>query len=69
MYIHMTVCLQHGGAQGGYDMNVLPVWQKAYTGKGVVVTTVDDGIEHTHTDLKENYVSTLLVLLIAKKCF
>ena len=26
-----------------------------YSGKGVVVTIVDDGIEHTHPDLAENY--------------
>lgn len=28
-----------------------------YTGKGVVVSILDDGIERTHDDLKENYVS------------
>ena len=26
-----------------YDHNVLPVWQKGITGKGVVVTILDDG--------------------------
>lgn len=41
-------------ADGG-DMNVRPAWEKGYTGKGVVVTVVDDGIEHTHDDLKDNY--------------
>ena len=35
--------------------NVLPVWNLGITGKGVVVTIVDDGIEHTHPDLKRNY--------------
>ncbi|EGD72409.1 protease PC6 isoform A [Salpingoeca rosetta] len=35
--------------------NVLPVWNEGITGKGVVVTIVDDGIEYTHPDLKANY--------------
>ena len=39
----------------GKHINIMPVWDAGYTGKGVVVTVVDDGIEHTHTDLSENY--------------
>jgi len=39
-------------------MNVLPAWQKGFTGRGVVVTILDDGIEKDHPDLKKNYVST-----------
>jgi subtilisin family serine protease len=27
------------------------------TGKGIVVTILDDGLEHDHPDLAENYVS------------
>ncbi len=57
-YTLCIVSLQHGGAQGGYDMNVIPAWRRGYTGKGVVVTILDDGIEHNHTDLSDNYVST-----------
>ena len=41
----------------GYDMNVKSAWQKGYTGKGVVVSILDDGIEKNHPDLKRNYVS------------
>ena len=52
-----VVFFQHGGATGGYDMNVIKAWERGYTGKGVVVTILDDGIEHTHPDLKANYVS------------
>jgi subtilisin family serine protease len=37
-------------------MNVVPAWQRGYTGKGVVVTILDDGIEKDHPDLKTNYV-------------
>ena len=45
----------NGGAYDGTDMNVIPAWQKGITGKGVVVTILDDGIQHDHPDLKQNY--------------
>jgi subtilisin family serine protease len=35
----------------------MSAWQQGYTGKGVVLTVVDDGIEHTHPDLKDSYDS------------
>ena len=38
-------------------MNVNPAWQKGYTGKGVVVSILDDGIQTNHPDLAANYVS------------
>ena len=50
---------QHNGATGGYDMNIIPAWKKGYSGKGVVLTILDDGIEHNHPDLQDNYVSTV----------
>jgi len=37
------------------DLNIEKAWDMGYTGKGVVVTVVDDGIEYNHTDLKANY--------------
>jgi len=39
----------------GFDINVGPVWRKNITGRGVVVTILDDGIEYTHPDLRSNY--------------
>lgn len=48
---------QNGGAKDGLDMNVAPAWQKGYTGKGVVVSILDDGIQTNHPDLAQNYVS------------
>ncbi|XP_072332746.1 PC3-like endoprotease variant B isoform X2 [Scyliorhinus torazame] len=39
----------------GVDINVVPVWEKNITGSGVVVTIIDDGIDHKNTDLKKNY--------------
>ncbi|CAH8440725.1 unnamed protein product [Dicrocoelium dendriticum] len=38
-----------------YDMNVLEAWSLGYTGKGVVLTIMDDGIDYNHTDLRQNY--------------
>jgi len=37
------------------DLRVKGVWQKGITGKGVVVTILDDGIEKSHPDLSANY--------------
>ncbi|VVC36833.1 Hypothetical protein CINCED_3A020314 [Cinara cedri] len=45
----------NGGAKGGFDMNIGPAWQKGYTGKGVVVSILDDGIQTNHPDLALNY--------------
>jgi furin len=42
-------------ATKGHDINVVPVWKQGITGKGVVVTILDDGIEYTHPDLRKNY--------------
>ena len=53
---------QNGGAKDGLDMNVGPAWQKGYTGKGVVVSILDDGIQRNHPDLDKNYVSLYLLL-------
>lgn len=41
----------------GLDMNVIPAWKEGITGKGIVVTILDDGLEKDHPDLSANYVS------------
>lgn len=38
-------------------MNIMGAWKRGYTGKDVVVTILDDGIERSHPDLFQNYVS------------
>ncbi|XP_060650095.1 furin-like protease 1 isoform X2 [Drosophila nasuta] len=40
---------------GGLDMNVIPAWKEGITGKGVVVTILDDGLESDHPDIVNNY--------------
>ncbi|XP_025192579.1 neuroendocrine convertase 1-like isoform X2 [Melanaphis sacchari] len=38
------------------DMNLVPVYEELkFTGKGIRVAIIDDGIEYTHDDLKDNY--------------
>ena len=36
-------------------MNVQPVWEMGVSGKGVVVSILDDGLQYTHPDLRSNY--------------
>ncbi|KAH0791033.1 Clan SB, family S8, subtilisin-like serine peptidase [Histomonas meleagridis] len=37
------------------DMNIIPAWEKGYTGKGVKITFLDTGCLNTHIDLKDNF--------------
>ncbi|XP_037079516.1 furin-like protease 1 [Pollicipes pollicipes] len=39
----------------GLDMNVQGAWSQGVTGRGVVVTILDDGLEKDHPDLIDNY--------------
>ncbi|GAA55207.1 furin-1 [Clonorchis sinensis] len=54
LYPQMWYIIRHDLNQG-YDMNVQEAWLLGYSGKGVVVTIMDDGVDHNHTDLKKNY--------------
>lgn len=46
--------LQSGAAQR--DLNVKEAWAQGFTGHGIVVSILDDGIEKNHPDLAGNYV-------------
>lgn len=50
--------LSHASTQhnDGEDIRVYPAWNTGLTGRGVVVTVVDDGLEHLHPDLSRAYV-------------
>lgn len=47
-------------------MNVIPAWKQGITGKGVVVTILDDGLESDHPDIEQNYVSQGKILRIKR---
>jgi hypothetical protein len=37
-------------------MNVDEAWRRGYTGKGISVTILDDGLQINHADIAPNYV-------------
>ena len=50
---HLNNSGQTGG-ESGEDARVMEVWD-AYNGSGVVISVIDDGVEHAHPDLTTNY--------------
>ena len=44
--------------RGGYDLNLLSVWED-YSGYGVKVVVLDDGVQSKHSDLAANYETDL----------
>jgi subtilisin family serine protease len=68
--LHLSVCLfvQHDEDEHGRAMNISGAWRLGFTGKNVVVTILDDGIEKDHPDLVQNYVSTVGMRLDLRVC-
>jgi len=54
---HLLNTGQTGGTQG-IDLNVVRVWND-YTGRGVRVGVIDDGVDYTHPDLDNTYDLTV----------
>ena len=52
---------QYGGEKF-MDINIQVVWNHGYSGRNVVVTVLDDGLDYSHLDLSANYVSICLQL-------
>lgn len=54
---HLNNTGQFGG-NAGNDVNAQAAWALGYTGAGVVVASVDDGLWHANIDLTANYLSS-----------
>jgi subtilisin family serine protease len=54
---HLLNSGQSGGTPG-IDINISEVWND-YTGTGVVIGIIDDGVQHSHPDLSANYDTNL----------
>ncbi|KAI0980232.1 hypothetical protein GJ496_009479 [Pomphorhynchus laevis] len=39
-------------------MGIYDVWRMGYTGKGITITIVDDGVELINKDLRDNYIAS-----------
>ncbi|XP_075063934.1 furin [Mixophyes fleayi] len=38
-----------------HDIHVKEAWEQGFTGRGIVISILDDGIEKNHPDLQDNY--------------
>lgn len=54
---HLNNTGQLGGTPG-IDINAIPAWQD-YSGSGIKVAVLDTGVDTTHGDLRDNYLSDL----------
>lgn len=43
------------GGEVDVDLNVVLSWKNGYTGVNITICILDDGIDHTHPDIKNNY--------------
>ncbi|XP_072748578.1 neuroendocrine convertase 1 [Anoplolepis gracilipes] len=41
------------------DLNVLPLYRRGITGRGVKIAILDDGLEYNHDDLRSNYDASI----------
>lgn len=48
----------------GYDINLYPAYLLGLTGRGVRVSIVDDGLDHEHCDILENFDPEISVNLV-----
>lgn len=46
-----------GGGTAGEDANIQPAWNSGFTGNGIDIVVIDDGVDIAHPDLSGNVVS------------
>ena len=51
------------------DTNVVTAWKSGFTGKGVIIGIVDDGVEGTNEDLAPNYSASLSRNFLGKNIY
>ena len=47
----------HSTTNTHVHINIEPAWKLGYTGSGVTIAVVDDGLEYTHPDIAPNYAA------------
>jgi subtilisin family serine protease len=47
-----------------HDINVIPAWLAGYSGKGITISIIDDGLDHKHPELIDRYVSIKIYLFV-----
>ena len=62
-FAHQWYLKNTGQADGKprLDLNVEEAWAMGFTGKNVTTAIMDDGVDYTHPDLMNNFVSSLLL--------
>jgi furin len=43
------------GCAQGHDSNITTAWRLGYTGQGIVLSIIDDGLEANHSEIFQNY--------------
>ena len=56
---HLRNTGRYIGSRTGEDLNVIPAWQKGYTGQGVTVAIIDSEFQIGHEDLRDNFIPEL----------